>query len=224
MASLSVHPDAEAAARAAADRVVAAIERARGERGAAHIALAGGNTPRRAYERLAADGLDWSGVHLWFGDERCVPPDDPESNYRMVRESLLEPTGIPTEQVHRMKGEIDPEEAVREYAAALPERLDLAFLGLGEDGHTASLFPRHPALFADGVAVGVRGAPKPPPDRVSLTLPKLNSSRRIVLLTTGPGKAGALAQVVLGPDDSIPASLLARDRLEIIADAAALGG
>jgi 6-phosphogluconolactonase len=217
MASLSVHPDAEAAARAAADRVVATIERARGERGIAHIALAGGNTPRRAYELLAADGLDWSSVHLWFGDERCVPPDDPESNYRMVRESLLEPAGIPADQVHRMKGEIDAEEAVREYAAALPERLDLAFLGLGEDGHTASLFPGDP-LLEDPAPVRAVHRSKPPPRGITLGVGVLRGARERVILAAGAGKKDAVAAVLRGPDPAYPSSLVDPD---LIVDEAA---
>jgi 6-phosphogluconolactonase len=210
MASLSVHPDAEAAARAAADRVVAAIERARGERGVAHIALAGGNTPRRAYELLAADGLDWRNVHLWFGDERCVPPDDPESNYRMVRESLLEPAGIPPEQVHPVDGEADPDEAARAYGAQLPERLDLAFLGLGEDGHTASLFPGDP-LLEDPAPARAVVASKPPPRRITLGLDVLRSARERVILAAGVGKKDAVAAVLRGPDAAYPASLVDPD-------------
>jgi 6-phosphogluconolactonase len=217
MASLSVHPDAEAAARAAADRVVATIERARGERGIAHIALAGGNTPRRSYELLVADGLDWSSVHLWFGDERCVPPDDPESNYRMVRESLLEPAGNPADQVHRMKGEIDAEEAVREYAAALPERLDLAFLGLGEDGHTASLFPGDP-LLEDPAPVRAVHRSKPPPRGITLGVGVLRGARERVILAAGAGKKDAVAAVLRGPDPAYPSSLVDPD---LIVDEAA---
>src|SRR5581483_11571343 len=104
MATLSVHPDAEAAARAAADRVETAIANARAERGVAHVALSGGSTPKRTYEMLAGDGLDWRNVELWFGDERCVPPDSDDSNYKMIREALLDPAGIPAEQVHRIEG------------------------------------------------------------------------------------------------------------------------
>jgi 6-phosphogluconolactonase len=218
MASVSVHPDAEAAARTAADRVAAAIDRARGERGVAHIALAGGNTPRRAYEFLAADGLDWSGVHLWFGDERCVPPDDPESNYRMVRESLLEPAGIPAEQVHPIDGTADPDEAARAYGAQLPERLDLAFLGLGEDGHTASLFPGDP-LLEDPAPARAVVASKPPPRRITLGLNVLRDARERIILAAGEGKKEAVAAVLRGPDPAYPASLV--DPELIIDEAAA---
>ena len=217
MTALSVHPDAEAAARAAADRVAGAIERARGERGVAHLVLAGGTTPRRAYELLAADGLDWSNVHLWCGDERSVPLDDPESNYRMMRESLLDPAGIPPEQVHPIDGEANPEEAARAYAAALPERLDLALLGLGEDGHTAGLFPGDPRL-EDPAPVRVVERSKPPPRGITLGLPVLRAARERIILAAGAGKADAVAAVMRGPDPAYPASLV---DAELIVDEAA---
>jgi 6-phosphogluconolactonase len=217
MARLSVLPDAEAAARAAADRVIRAIDQARSERGVAHIALAGGNTPRRVYERLAADVNDWRDVHLWFGDERCVPPDDPDSNYRMVRESLIDPAGVPAEQVHRIDGEKNPAEAAREYGGSLPERLDLAFLGLGEDGHTASLFPGDPRLDDPAPARPVV-ASKPPPQRITLGLGVLRGAGERVILADGPGKKDAVAAVQRGPDPAYPASLVDPD---LIVDEAA---
>jgi 6-phosphogluconolactonase len=213
--------DAEEAARRAAEVLAAALDGARTVHGVAHGALAGGTTPRRAYELLGPLLPEWADVHLWFGDERCVPPEDPESNLLMVREALDAP-GV---TIHRIRGELGAEGAAADYATELGDTtLDVALLGLGEDGHTASLFPGHPALHAGGVAVPVHDAPKPPPDRVSLTLEKLNASRRIVLLVAGAGKAEALARVLDGPDESTPASLLDRGKLEVIADAAALDG
>jgi len=210
---------AEASVRAAA--ALAAAARTGGS-----ISLAGSNTPRRSYELLAAEpGIDWSQVHIWFGDERCVPPDDPESNYRMAHETLISRIDIPAANVHRIRGEDDPAAAADAYSREIAGlALDLALLGLGPDGHTASLFPGHPQLDAEGVAVCVRDSPKPPSERVTLTLGKLNESRTILLLVTGAEKAPMLARVIAGPDPEVPASLLARDRLEIIADAAALGG
>jgi 6-phosphogluconolactonase len=211
--------DAEAAAERAAEVLAAAITGARTVHGHAHVALAGGSTPRRCYELLGPLMDEWRDVHLWFGDERCVPAEDPESNARLVADSLAAPDAV----VHRIQGELGPDAAAAAYAEEFGEtRLDVALLGLGEDGHTASLFPHAPALEARGVAVGVRGAPKPPPDRVSLTLPTLNHSHRIVLLVTGAGKAAALARVLGERDPGTPASLLARDHLEIVADDAAL--
>ena len=185
-----------------------------------HLALAGGSTPQRAYELLGALRSDWSGVQLWFGDERCVPEGDEEANHTMASRALQAPGA----DWHRIRGELGPDEAAAAYAEELAGvTLDLTLLGLGEDGHTASLFPRNAALDRDGLAVGVRGAPKPPPERVSLSLGLLNASRRIVLLVAGSGKRDALARVLAGPDADLPASLLERDRLTIIADAAALG-
>ncbi|HSD79214.1 MAG TPA: 6-phosphogluconolactonase [Solirubrobacteraceae bacterium] len=212
--------DAEEAARRAAEVLAAALDGARTVHGVAHGALAGGSTPRRAYELLGALLGDWADVHLWFGDERCVGPDDADSNARMVREAL----DAPGATVHRIRGELGAEAAAAAYGQELGETtLDVALLGLGEDGHTASLFPRRAELDAGGVAVPVHHAPKPPPDRVSLTLGKLNAARRIVLLVSGAGKAQALARVLAAPDRATPASLLDRAKLEIVADAAALG-
>jgi 6-phosphogluconolactonase len=212
-------PDAEAAAQRAAEVLATAIAGARTVHGEAHVALAGGSTPRRSYELLGPLLGEWRDVHLWFGDERCVPPDDPESNARLVAESL----DAPEATVHRIAGELGPEAAAHAYSAELDgTTIDVALLGLGEDGHTASLFPGAPVLQATGVAVGVRDAPKPPPERVSLTLPTINRARRIVLLVTGAGKADALARALDRPDPLTPASLLAREHLEVIADEAAL--
>ena len=213
--------DAEEAAARAAQVLAAALDAARAIHGAGHGALAGGSTPRRAYELLGPLLPDWADVHLWFGDERCVPPDDPDSNFRMVREAL----DAPGATIHRIRGELGAEGAAADSSAELGDTtLDVALLGLGEDGHTASLFPNRPELQARGVAIPVHDAPKPPPDRVSLTLEKLNASRRIVLLVAGASKAEALARVLAGPDPATPASLLDRDKLEIVADAAALDG
>lgn len=212
-------PDAGEAAEYAARRIAELIHAAKEARARAHVALAGGSTPRDAYERLGPLVGDWEGVHLWFGDERCVGPDDEDANVRMVRESLHAPRA--TE--HRIPGELGPDDAAARYSQELGDTvLDVALLGLGPDGHTASLFPGNPALDARGVAVAVRDAPKPPPDRVSLTLDKLNGSRAILLLTAGAQKRDALERVLAGPDPATPASLLDRGKLEVIADEAAL--
>ncbi len=218
--TISRTPDAEAAAQRAAEVLAAAIDGARTVHGVAHVAVPGGSTPRRAFELLGPLLGDWHDVHVWFGDERCVPADDPESNARLVAESLDAPGAV----VHRIRGELGAEAAAAAYGEELGDTtLDVALQGLGEDGHTASLFPGHPELHAPGVAVPVHDAPKPPPDRVSLTLGKLNDARRIVLLTSGAGKREALTRVLAGPDEAVPASLLDRSRLEVVADDAALG-
>ena len=211
---LTVVDDAERAAELAAERM-GAVAAAGGA-----IALAGGRTPRRAYELLGQrPGIDWARVDLWFGDERCVPPDDPESNYRLVAESLL--SHAAGARVHPVDGRADPDAAAAAYAAEIRGvRLDLALLGLGEDGHTASLFPGSPALdVRDREAVAVT-APKPPPRRITLTFPVLEAAAARLVLAVGEGKAEAVAAVLRGPDRRFPASLLP-ERTELLADRAA---
>jgi 6-phosphogluconolactonase len=229
MARLTVTETAAEAAGAAASRLATAIAAGRREGRAVHLSLAGGETPRAAYEQLAGLVEDWNGVELWLGDERVVPPDDPESNYRMLSESLLESTGA---VAHPVPTDGSAEEAAAAYASELRERvpagpgglpvLDFALLGLGEDGHTASLFPDAPTLDVRGeVCVAVHDAPKPPPDRISMTLDVLRTARDGAILTDGAKKARAVARLVEGPDRLVPASLLADGPIELILDRAA---
>jgi 6-phosphogluconolactonase len=228
MTSVFVAATPDEAAQAAMERLRSVITAEQASRGAAHIALAGGTTPRRTYELLATGHGDWTGVEVWFGDERAVGPDDPESNFRMAQETLLSGGGGP--EVHRIEGERGAEAAAAAYATLLRERvplengvpaLDIALQGLGPDGHTASLFPGNPAVEAGGVCVPVHGAPKPPPDRITLTVPVLRAARSIVFLATGEEKAEAVRGLVAGPDPSVPSSLLGGDRTEVIVDRAA---
>ncbi|MBI5104386.1 MAG: 6-phosphogluconolactonase [Solirubrobacterales bacterium] len=206
--------DPEAVARYAADQFAAAVH------DGAQLGLAGGSTPMRAYALLGAMDLDWTGAHLWYGDERCVPFDHEDSNHGQVLATGLQAPGA---FWHPMPGELGPEEGAASYSADLDGTvLDLLHLGMGPDGHTASLFPHHPLLDAATVAAGIADSPKPPPERITLTLPTINRSRAIVLLVTGADKADALARVLAGPDRGTPASLLDRDRLEVVADATAL--
>jgi 6-phosphogluconolactonase len=209
--------DAEAVARYAAEQFAAAV------REGVHLGLAGGTTPMRTYELLGQADVDWTGANLWYGDERCVPFDHPDSNHGQVLARLPAPGAL----WHPMPGELGPDDGAARYSDELDGLvLDLLHLGMGPDGHTASLFPDHPALDAGGVAIGIHDSPKPPPGRITLTLPKINESRRIVLLVTGAEKAPALARVMADPptpDRATPTSLLNRDRLEIVADEAALG-
>jgi 6-phosphogluconolactonase len=208
------------AARRAAEVLAFAIDGARTVRGEAHFALSGGSASA-AYDLLGPMLPEWRDIHLWYGDERIVPLDDPESNHRLATEHLHAPDAM----WHPVATELGPEGAAQAYSDELNGTvLDVALNGMGPDGHTASLFPGFPQVHATGICVPVRGAPKPPPDRVSLTLPKLNESQRVVLLVTGAAKAPMLARVLAGPDPEVPASLLDRGRLEIIADAAALDG
>jgi 6-phosphogluconolactonase len=230
---LSVHPDAETAAQAAAARIAAAIAVAQAARGGAHVALAGGNTPRRAYELLApllagSVLIDPGRVDWWFGDERCVPPDDPSSNYRLVAESLLAAAHIPPDRVHRIHGEDPPLVAAAAYEEELRQivspdesglpALDVALLGLGEDGHTASLFPGDPALQVTVALVIPVVAAKPPPNRITLTLPVLRAAREVIILATGAGKTDAVARVLAGPDAATPASMLADANVTLVVD------
>lgn len=199
-------------------------------RAGAHIALAGGSTPAAAYALAAAHETDWSHATLWFGDERCVPPDDDRANYRMVRTALLDRIGHGRPTVHRLRGELGPEEAAAEYEhqlhAALGSgvpRLDLVLLGLGPDGHCASLFPSSPALAVkDRVAVGVSEAGlQPYVPRVTLTLPLINAARAVVFLVSGKEKADAVVRAFDGmPSPTTPGSLVAPEQgtLTVILD------
>jgi 6-phosphogluconolactonase len=217
---LQVVADADACAKATAELVADAI---RG--GARHLVLAGGSTPMAAYGVLDGMDLDWDGVHLWYGDERCVPVDHPDSNHGAVSAELLAPGAI----WHPMPGSLGPAAGATAYARELAQAgpadgFDLVLNGMGPDGHTASLFPHHDVLDATGWTAGISDSPKPPPERITLTLGALNGARRLALLVTGASKAEALARVLEGPDRGTPSSLLARDRLLVIADEAALGG
>lgn len=196
-----------------------------------NVALAGGSTPRRAYELVAAARSDWSGVTLWFGDERAVPPDDERSNFRMVRESLLDRLEEPP-RVERILGEQGFEAAAGDYEARLRAafgdlpRLDLVLLGLGPDAHTASLFPGKPAV--ETTSVMAAGVPEPGMDprvpRVTLTLPALNAAARVVFLVSGADKAPAMRRAFGDPPDLASPAARVRPRdgeLLVLCDAAA---
>jgi 6-phosphogluconolactonase len=228
--------DETVAARAAA-HVVREIARAREARGVAHVALSGGTTPGRTYELIAATPGELLGAELWFADERCVAPEDQESNYRLVRETLVEPGGIAEERVHRMRGELGAAAGAGAYAAELTEHvpgagdspvpvLDLVVLGIGPDGHVASLFPGAATLDAGerAVCLGVSDSPKPPPERITLSLAVLRAARGCLLLATGPGKADAVNAMLAERSRHVPASLLRRERLTVIVDDAAAPG
>ena len=213
-------------AQAGAEALVAAAE------GGGHVALAGGSTPRAAYEHAAESGADWAGAVLWFGDDRCVPPDHEHSNYRMVREALLDRVD-PAPVVHRIRGELGSREAADAYELELRDAfgggrpvLDLALMGLGPDLHTASLFPNHPAVEErERLAVAVEEpGMEPHVPRVTLTLPVFNAAREVVFLVTGADKADAVARAFGSePDPSAPASLVKpkSGRLILLTDEAA---
>lgn len=185
------------------------------ERGLFRLGLAGGDTPRAIYAAMAGADFPWAKVQITFGDERCVPPDDKDSNYRMARESLLSAVPIPEGNVFRMRGEIDPATAAAEYEAKLaavaarfgePRYVhDALLLGLGPDGHTASLFPGSPALEESTHDVLPVIGSKPPPQRLTMTFPLINAARRVVFLVKDSGKAAVVAEVQAG-DPRHPAS------------------
>jgi len=219
---LRVFADAEAVARHAADFIAGRIGDARRDGRDVHIALAGGRTPQRAYELLADIEGSWKHVHLWLGDERCVPEDHPESNARMVRESLYAHARADPPSLHALPVPEVPEDAAWLYGlevrSAIPAAtFDIVLLGMGPDGHTASLFPGHPVLeVAVAPCAPVREAPKPPPQRVTLTLPVLRRARFTLLLVTGAEKREPLARALQG-DRSLPVGLLVGDGLDEIA-------
>ncbi len=185
------------------------------------LALAGGTTPRAIYRALAAAPLAWAEMQFYFGDERAVPPEDPESNYRMAREALFSLAPIPPENVHRMEAERpDLEAAAEEYGRALPDALDVIILGMGEDGHTASLFPGRPP--GAGKVMVVRDAPKPPPTRLSVTPRTIRAAAARLVVVTGAGKAAMVREALRGPEDPgrIPVQV-ARDGVWLLDRAAA---
>lgn len=233
MTSLTTCADSEGASERAAREIVRRLESARSERGAAHLALSGGSTPARSYELLAEALESWEQIDVWFADERCVEPDDEESNYLLARNTLLDrASGLEPERVHRMQGELGPEQGAEQYARELREHapiedglaaLDVIVLGIGPDGHVASLFPGAATLDAQApeLCLGVHDSPKPPPERITLTLPVLRAARRCVLLATGTSKADAVDAMLAEPSRHVPASLLRRERLSVIVDDAA---
>ncbi len=232
MTRLTTCPDDETVAARAATHVESAVRRAVAERGVAHVALSGGTTPGRTYELLGADGRELEGLEVWFADERCVAPEDEDSNYLLVQRTLLAGGEIAPERVHRMLGELGPEQGAAAYAKELSEHvpsvdglpvLDLVVLGIGPDGHVASLFPGAATLDAgeEAVCLGVSDSPKPPPRRITLSLAVLLAARGCLLLATGASKADAVDAMLGQPTRHVPASLLRRERLAVICDDAA---
>jgi 6-phosphogluconolactonase len=209
---IKVLPDPPAIAEEAALRIVRAAEEAIALTERFAIALSGGSTPKLLHHLLATqhrDAVEWARVEIFFGDERCVPPDHIESNYLMARETLLSKVPIPGDNIYRMRGEIDPNEAAKEYGLMLKEKfgdrgLDLILLGMGEDGHTLSLFPgtaavretqhRCVANYAEHSTTGKSW-------RITMTAPFVNRSGEVLVMVTGAAKAQTLAHVLEGPRD-----------------------
>jgi 6-phosphogluconolactonase len=213
LSDFTVLDSAEDVAAVAASEIADALRD-----GARTLVLAGGTTPQRCYELLSGKEVMWGRVSILFGDERCVPANHPDSNYRMARAALLDRVAPGT--VYRMPAELGPEEGAALYAhvVAAVAPLDVVVLGIGEDGHTASLFPGHPALKAQGLTAGIRDSPKPPPQRVTLTLNALKTARKVIILATGAGKADAVAKAKRG---EVPSGMIAGARWLI--DRAAAG-
>jgi 6-phosphogluconolactonase len=203
--------DADALAAAATTRILQAAQQAIAARGAFRLVLAGGSTPRRIYGQLGRSAADWARWHIYYGDERCLPPDDTERNSRVAAEAWLDHVPIPPAQVHAIPAELGAVAATNAYAQTLAGLgdFDLVLLGLGEDGHTASLFPAHEwGAAADAPDVlSVFDAPKPPPARVSLSAYRLATARAVLFLVSGNGKLPAVA--AWHADAAIPAAAIA---------------
>lgn len=187
-----------------------------GERGNASIALSGGSTPKGVYQRLGSEPfrsqVDWLRVHLFWGDERCVPPDHTESNFRMADETLLRKIPVPAANIHRIRGELPPAEAatlyeedVRSFFGGARPVFDVILLGVGEDGHTASLFPDTPIVEETMRLVSRVFVPNVNAQRISITLPLINAARMIIFIATGSQKA-EIVKAVIGGNSRYPAS------------------
>ena len=219
--------DARELARVACERVLVAAAEAIAARGRFDVVLAGGTTPQRCYERLATATAGWSAWHVWFGDERCLGADDADRNSVMARDAWLGAVAIPSNQIHVVRAGRDAHEAARDYAAELVavDVFDLVLLGLGEDGHTASLFPGHDwGEAADAPAMlAVTDAPKPPSARVSMSAARLSRARQVLFLVDGEGKRDALARWRAGA--RIPAAAIRPDAgVDVLAVASLLTG
>ena len=197
--------------QSAVQAILNAAQQSISQRGAFHIVLAGGTTPRRIYESLRVADADWPAWHVYFGDERCLSPGHAERNSLMAARSWLDHVAIPSEQVHPIAAELGAEIAASSYAKTVKKigQFDLVLLGLGEDGHTASLFPSHEwgTIPGSADAIAVHDAPKPPPDRVSLSAHRLSQARQLMFLVTGESKRQAVKDWRNGA--GIPAAAIA---------------
>lgn len=204
------YPTGGELSQAAAQKILHSAQQAITHRGRFSIVLAGGNSPRQVYQLLRTSNADWPHWHVYFGDERCLPPQDTERNSRMASEAWLDHVAIPRNQIHLIPSELGPQQAAAAYAKALETtgEFDMVLLGLGEDGHTASLFPGHDWGIEQGAppVLAVFDAPKPPPDRVSLSAARLGRAHEVVFLVTGTGKKQAVSDWRSGI--AIPASAI----------------
>ncbi len=221
-----VEPDAAALARRTAQHFVEVVEQAASRRGRARIAISGGSTPKAAFQLLADPGqawfkqMPWDKLEIYWVDERTVPPDHPDSNYRMTREALLDHVPLEPEQVHRMEGELEPEVAAARYESLLRNnfrlegaespRFDLIALGMGDDGHTASIFPHTEAIHTLGRLVTANRVPQMDTWRITLTWPVINQGSSVFFLIGGKNKAELVKEVFTGPRDPerLPSQLI----------------
>jgi 6-phosphogluconolactonase len=225
----SIFPDPSALAHGVADEFFRRGLESIAVRGRFLVALSGGSTPRAAHAEIARRRreLDWTAVDFFWGDERCVPPDDPASNYRMARETLLGPLAIPEPQIHRWRGELPPKTAAELcedelcQVAGIPPVLDLVLLGLGLDGHTASLFPGSAALDVHDSLCAANFAPALGAWRLTLTYPALNAAREALFLVEGEGKREIVGKIQAGED--YPAARVRAERTLWFLDRAAAG-
>lgn len=227
-ARVEVRDTLEAMSRAAAEHLLQLAHAAVAARGVFTLALTGGTTPVPLYTLLAAppwrDRMPWASTQVYWGDERCVPPRHAESNYGLAWRLLLAGLALPPAHIHRIAGE-DPEpaRAAAHYAQQLPDALDLLLLGIGEDGHLASLFPGSPLLREHVLRVAaVTDAPKPPPCRITITPPVIHAARQLLVLAAGVAKADAVARALTGADEvsRTPAQLARRGQWYLDAPAA----
>jgi len=195
----------------AADLIIEQAQAAIQTRGSWSLVLSGGGTPKPVYQALVTrkDEIDWKNTFIFFGDERCVPPDHPESNYRMAKETFLDNVPIEQQNIFRMIGEITPDSAAQDYQGMIDAHFykaekcfDTILLGLGDDGHTASLFPGEPALKEDNAWVTPSQNPHTQTDRITLTFPAINAARSIIFLVSGENKAGVIANVIHNSTES----------------------
>jgi 6-phosphogluconolactonase len=226
---IKVYDDLAGLARATAEIFVA---RSQQTQGAFRVALSGGHTPIALHELLAAspyrERVAWERVQFYWGDDRCVPPDDEQSNYRMARETLLDPLGIPAERIHRMRTEAPPQEAADQYQQELRAtfnlaegelpRFDFNLLGMGPDGHTASLFPHTAALLERERLVVANEVPQLQTTRITLTVPVFNAAGTTIFMIAGGDKADALEAVLRGPvnPEEYPSQLIAPTNGELL--------
>jgi 6-phosphogluconolactonase len=218
---IRMYPDYESLSRAAAELFIQEAQGAIAARGGFTVALSGGKTPRRTYEILAdnehRERVDWRHVHIFWGDERCLPPNAPGTNEQMARQSFIDHVPVPEKQVYPIRCAASPEDAARDYHALLrtyfgsgPARFDLVFLGLGQNGHTASLFPGRAVLNERSRWVAEIYIPQQDFHRVSITAPIINAAKTIIFLVSGKKKSWVLKDVLEGPHDPdrLPAQLI----------------